>query len=88
MVRPGETTRKPRVKCLLPGRRTALTVCHAMSMAMTVVFPAPVANLRANRSSSGLASLLALSSNSRIRFPDLDWGATSVSQIAVSAAST
>ena len=28
MVRPGVTTRKPRVKCLLEGWRTALTVCQ------------------------------------------------------------
>ena len=50
--------RKPRVKFLLPERRTALMVCHAMSMAMTVVLPAPVASLSARRISSGLASLL------------------------------
>ena len=40
--------RKPRVKCLLDGRRTALMVCQAMSMAMTVVLPAPVASLSAS----------------------------------------
>jgi hypothetical protein len=60
MVRPGAQIRKPRVKFLLVGRRTALIVCQAMSMAMTVVLPAPVASFRARRISSGLASLLAL----------------------------
>ena len=43
-----------------PGRRTALIVCHAMSMAMTVVLPAPVASFSARRISSGFASRLAL----------------------------
>ena len=52
--------RKPRVKCLLPGRRTALTVCQAMSIAMTVVLPAPVASFSARRSSCGFASALAV----------------------------
>ena len=37
IVRPGGTTRNRRMKFLLPARRTALTVCQAMSMAMTVV---------------------------------------------------
>ena len=37
-------TRNPRVNFLLLGRTAALIVCHAMSMAMTVVLPAPVAN--------------------------------------------
>ncbi len=56
---PGVTIRKPRLKRLLPGERTALTVCQAISIAMTVVLPLPVAIFRARRSSSGLASLLA-----------------------------
>ena len=47
------------MKCLLPGRRNALIVCHAINMAMTVVLPAPVASFRASRISSGLASLFA-----------------------------
>ena len=34
-------------------------VCQAINIAMTVVFPAPVANLSASRDNSGLASLLA-----------------------------
>jgi hypothetical protein len=42
MVIPGVMIRKPRPKRLLDGERTALTVCHAISMAMTVVFPLPV----------------------------------------------
>jgi hypothetical protein len=32
----------------------ALTVCQAISMAMTVVLPAPVASFKASRISSGL----------------------------------
>ncbi len=60
MVMPGETTRKPRVNLGLVDRRLAFTVCQAMSMAMTVVLPAPVASLSARRDSSGLASLFAL----------------------------
>ena len=43
IVKPGAQIRKPRVKYLLPWRRSALIVCQAMSMAMTVVLPAPVA---------------------------------------------
>ena len=59
MVMPGVTIRKPRLKRLLFGRRTALTVCQAISIAMTVVLPLPVAIFRAMRSSSGLACSLA-----------------------------
>ena len=61
MVMPGVTTKKPRVNRLLWGRRTALMVCQAINIAMTVVLPVPVANLSANlgSGSSGLASLLA-----------------------------
>jgi hypothetical protein len=88
IVKPGAQTRKPRVKCLLAGRRTALIVCHAMSIAMTVVFPAPVASFSASRNNSGLASLFADARWSGRRFPCFDWGATSMSQIAVSTAST
>ena len=40
--------------------RTALTVCQAISIAMTVVLPLPVASFSAMRDSSGLASSLAL----------------------------
>ena len=46
MVRPGVTTRKPRVKFSLSERRTALIVCQAISIAMTVVLPAPVASFK------------------------------------------
>ena len=81
-------TRNPRVKFLLAGRRTALIVCHAMSIAITVVFPAPVASLSARRINSGLASWLALASCSRKALPVLPvLDATSVSQMAVSTAS-
>jgi phage terminase large subunit GpA-like protein len=76
------------VKFLLPGRRTALIVCQAMSMAMTVVLPAPVASFSARRISSGLASRFAAARWSRMRWPCRECGATSVSQIAVSTAST
>ena len=72
----------------LPGRRTALTVCQAMSMAMTVVLPAPVASFSARRESSGFASALAVARCSRNFFPLAACGATSVSQMAVSTAST
>ena len=89
MVMPGVTTRKPRVNLRLWGRRTALMVCQAINIAMTVVFPAPVANLSASRDRSGLASLLALTRWSRNPLPALPVrGATSVSQMAVSTAST
>ena len=39
-IRPLLGTGKPRVKCLLQGRRTALSVCQAIRIAMTVVLPA------------------------------------------------
>ena len=92
---PGVTTRKPRVKFRRPGRRTAFTVCQAISMAMTVVLPAPVAILRAIRRSSGFA--MAFASWRWFQMPRNRGGrfvpesrsapATSTSQIAVSAAS-
>ena len=44
-------------------------VCQAMSIAMTVVLPAPVASFSASRISSGLASALALARCSRNLFP-------------------
>ena len=88
MVRPGAQIKKPRVKFLLVGLRTALMVCQAINMAMTVVLPAPVASFKARRISSGLASLLALARWSSSSWPPLLCGATSVSQMAVSAAST
>ena len=59
MVMPGVTRRKPRLNSVLPGERTALTVCQAMSMAMTVVLPLPVAIFSAMRSRSGLEAALA-----------------------------
>jgi hypothetical protein len=55
---------------------------------MTDVFPAPVASFKAVRKSSGFASLLAparCSANFATQAPP--FGATSVSQIAVSTAS-
>ena len=72
----------------LDGRRIAFTVCQAMSMAMTVVLPAPVASFSAMRESSGFASSLARSMSSRKPRPRSPRrGATSVSQMIVSAAS-
>ena len=75
------------MKFLLLGRRTAFTVCQAISIAITVVLPAPVASLSAMRKSSGLASLLTDSNRSRILRPSRSLGATSMSQITVSTAS-
>lgn len=51
--------RNPRVKRLLVLRRTQLMVCHAISIAITVVLPAPVASLQASRERPGLAASLA-----------------------------
>ena len=56
---PGVTTKKPRVKRELFGRRTALIVCQAISIAITVVLPAPVASLTARRATPGFASSFA-----------------------------
>ena len=86
---PGATIRKPRENFLAFGWRTALTVCHAISIAITVVLPAPVASFSAMRISSGLAAALAASRCVQNRRPcDEDFGATSVSQMTVSTAST
>lgn len=52
--------RNPRENVLLLGCRAAFIVCQTMSIAITVVFPAPVASFSARRSSSGFASALAL----------------------------
>ena len=56
MVTPGVTTRNPRVKRGLEGRRTALIVCQAITSAITVVFPAPVASFSAIRFSPACGS--------------------------------
>ena len=89
MVMPGATTRNPRVKRLLLGRRTALIVCHAITIAITVVLPAPVASFNASLGRPALASALTSSRWSRKTLPSRpSWGATSVSQIIVSTAST
>ena len=86
---PGVTMRKPFVNRLLLGRRIALIVCQAISIAMTVVLPAPVASLSARRFSPGFAASLASSRWSRNRRPAFPlFGATSVSQMTVSTAST
>ena len=52
MVMPGVTMRNHLLKRLLPDVRTAFAVCHAISIAMTVVLPAPVAIFIARRKSS------------------------------------
>ena len=89
MVMPGVTIRKPLVKRPLWGWRTALIVCQAISMAITVVLPAPVASLRAMRDNSGLASRFTAANCWLISFAlARALGATSVSQMMVSAAST
>jgi hypothetical protein len=51
-VMPGATIRKPWEKCLLFGWRIALTVGQAISIAMTVVLPAPVARIGTTVSAS------------------------------------
>ena len=56
---PGVTIRKAREKSF-ESLRAAFTACQAISMAMTVVLPLPVAIFRARRKSSGLASSLRL----------------------------
>jgi hypothetical protein len=58
MVRPGAHDQEAACEVLAAGRRTALMVCQAISMAMTVVLPAPVASFSAKRINSGLASLM------------------------------
>ena len=100
MVMPGATTRKAFEKRLELGDRTAFSVCQAISMAITVVLPAPVASLKATRARSGLAfeagapsgwsaKLLATAIQSRNRLPrGPACGATSASQIAASTASS
>jgi hypothetical protein len=57
----GVTIRNAREKRSEAGMRTALSVCQAMIIAITVVLPAPVAIFTAMRNSSGLASALAAS---------------------------
>ncbi len=73
---------------LLPSRRTELIVCQAMSIAITVVLPAPVASLSAKRGRPGFDRAFAASRWSRNFFPAAWPGATSVNQISVSIAST
>ena len=81
--------KKPLVNRVLCGWRTALMVCQAMIMAITVVLPAPVASFNASRLSPGFASLWAALSSAKICSPTLpSCGATSVSQMMVSTAST
>lgn len=88
MVMPGEMMRKPLVKRLLCGCLTALMVCQAMVIAMTVVFPVPVANFNASRDKPGFAASLAFLKCSMKAVPVLPAvGATSLSQIRVSIAS-
>jgi hypothetical protein len=60
IVIPGVTIRKPRENLRGLADRTAFRVCHAISMAMTVVFPARVASLRAIASDQGWLRTLRL----------------------------
>ena len=59
-MRPGATTRNPRVNFLLFGRRTALMVCQAISIAMTVVLPAPVASFSAKAHQFGIGVIVGI----------------------------
>jgi hypothetical protein len=62
------------VNFLLFGRRTALIVCHAMIIAITVVLPAPVASFNASLASPGLDwafAALRCSRNLRPSFAEL-----------------
>jgi hypothetical protein len=66
----------------------AFTVCHAIIIAITEVFPAPVAIFRATRISSGFdCSFAARICAQNLLTAAPRFGATSVSQIAVSTAS-
>ena len=56
---PGVDKQESLARTVRAGHRTALRVCHAMIIAITVVLPAPVAIFSASRTSSGLASALA-----------------------------
>lgn len=89
MVIPGATTRNPDVNLLLLGLRIALMFCHAMIIAMTVVFPDPVAILSAHRISCGFASRFTFCRWFRNLLPSCpSFGATSVSHMIVSTASS
>ena len=54
----------------LEGRLTALIVCHAITSAITVVFPAPVASFKAMRFSpaSGPGVALAFALTRYVRY--------------------
>ena len=60
MVMPGVVIKKPRVNLVLLGLLTALMVCQAMIIAITVVLPAPVASFSAIRTRSGFTAPFAL----------------------------
>ena len=61
MGQPRRDHQDPRVNFLLFGRPTALIVCQAMTIAITVVLPAPVASLRAGALAQ--ACILAMSAS-------------------------
>ena len=73
---PGATIRKASAKRLELRARAAFRVCQAISIAITVVLPAPVASLKAMRNRSGFASAFSVRSRS-----DSCFGATSASHI-------
>ena len=87
MVMPGVTIRNPRENRLEFGERTALTVCQAISIAITVVLPEPVAIFMARRNRSGLASAFDASRCFQMWAYWRRLRATSVSQMMVSTAS-
>ncbi len=88
MVMPGATSKKASVNIFDCGRRALLIACHAISIAMTVVLPAPVASFRARRNRPGFEPSLCCRKYSRCLAWTGFFGATSVNQISVSAAST
>ena len=59
IVMPGVTIRKAREKSF-ESLRAAFTACQAISMAMTVVLPLPVAIFMARRNSAGIGLLVGL----------------------------
>jgi hypothetical protein len=81
------TTGKPRLNRLLDVL-SLFAVRHAMSMAITVVFPLPVAIFRAMRRQPGLDCSFAMSNRCLMWAKRRTRRATSASQIAVSTAST
>ena len=87
MVIPGVMIRNPFVKIFDAAERAALTAAQAISIAITVVLPAPVASFSAIRKISGLASRFDSSKWRKMPVYGRRPRATSLSQIAFSTAS-